>query len=323
MVLRVPQVMLARAADVLPAGPYAYEAKWDGFRCLAVRPAGGRTRLLSRKGTDLTRAFSDIAAAVDRDLPGDRDEIFDGELVVFAGQRLDFSRLQKRLSRRGAALAREMETPAHYVVFDVLAYGEGLTALPYRRRRDQLERVFRDLALGPPLTLCPMTLDRAEAQTWMAEWAAVGIEGCVAKALSQKYEEDRRGWIKVRQRTTHEAIVGAVTGTVRRPAGVLLGRYDSHGRLRYAGRSVPLAKEVREDLAERLVPAADDHPWTGYTFSAAWGSREVLHTTLVMPDIVAEFSGDTAVDQGRWRHPVRLLRLRVDLEPADVPGFGS
>ncbi|MET9462544.1 hypothetical protein ABZY05_47375 [Streptomyces canus] len=33
------------------------------------------------------------------------------------------------------------------------------------------------------------------------------------------------------------------------------------------------------------------------------------------PELVAEFVSDTAVDVGRYRHPVRVVRLRDDLTP--------
>ncbi|MEU6548620.1 hypothetical protein [Streptomyces sp. NPDC046859] len=36
-------------------------------------------------------------------------------------------------------------------------------------------------------------------------------------------------------------------------------------------------------------------------------------------DRLAEFQGDTAVDEGRYRHPVRFVRPRPDLTPTDVP----
>ncbi|MFE9355018.1 hypothetical protein [Streptomyces olivaceoviridis] len=38
----------------------------------------------------------------------------------------------------------------------------------------------------------------------------------------------------------------------------------------------------------------------------------------VVPDVVVEFAGDTAVDEGRYRHPVRYLRVRDDPHPAQL-----
>ncbi|MEU6521109.1 hypothetical protein [Streptomyces sp. NPDC046978] len=58
-------------------------------------------------------------------------------------------------------------------------------------------------------------------------------------------------------------------------------------------------------------------------FTASWGSREPLDITLAAPRLVAEIDADTAMDRGAWRHPVRYLRLRDDIDPSDVPAFGA
>jgi hypothetical protein len=38
----------------------------------------------------------------------------------------------------------------------------------------------------------------------------------------------------------------------------------------------------------------------------------------VQPELVAEIIADRAYEAGRWRHPLPYLRLRGDLEAADV-----
>jgi hypothetical protein len=44
----------------------------------------------------------------------------------------------------------------------------------------------------------------------------------------------------------------------------------------------------------------------------------------VDPQLVAEVSADVALDAaGRWRHPVRWLRLWPDMAPVDVPLFDA
>ncbi|MET7575297.1 hypothetical protein ABZT04_43635 [Streptomyces sp. NPDC005492] len=51
-----------------------------------------------------------------------------------------------------------------------------------------------------------------------------------------------------------------MTGTLKSPATLLLGRYDAIGTLRMIARTTPLPTAVRRDLAHRLVPAGRDHP---------------------------------------------------------------
>ncbi|GGU14383.1 hypothetical protein [Streptomyces lateritius] len=59
-------------------------------------------------------------------------------------------------------------------------------------------------------------------------------------------------------------------------------------------------------------------------FSSAWGTRDVLDTTLVRPGLVAEISADTSVDRGGvYRHPIRYVRLRLDASVEDVARFGE
>ncbi|MFE2378061.1 hypothetical protein [Streptomyces sp. NPDC059398] len=43
--------------------------------------------------------------------------------------------------------------------------------------------------------------------------------------------------------------------------------------------------------------------------------------SCVQPDVVGEFEGDAAIDRGRWRHSVRLTRLRLDRTPESMPAF--
>ena len=118
-------------------------------------------------------------------------------------------------------------------------------------------------------------------------------------------------------------MIGGVTGTLRRPQLLLLGRYDADGRLRSVGRTTPLKQDAARLLAEHLTAAGPEHPWTGVRFAAAWGSREPLNPVLVVPELVAEISADTAIDRGVFRHPLRYARLRLDVTVDDVPRLGE
>ncbi|MET9694481.1 hypothetical protein ABZY81_39765 [Streptomyces sp. NPDC006514] len=85
-----------------------------------------------------------------------------------------------------------------------------------------------------------------------------------------------------------------------------------------------LCRFLDRRVREPLTPAAPGHPWEGVRFSTAWGSRDVLDTTLVQPALVAEVSADRAIDHGGvFRHPFRFLRLRLDVGLEDVPRFGE
>ncbi|MEU4506786.1 ATP-dependent DNA ligase [Streptomyces sp. NPDC024089] len=331
MALRPPvEPMLAQARETVPgpgvlSGPLAFEAKFDGFRALLFIPAspGGPVLLQSRRGSLIQGRFPDLVAAAGQLPPG---LVLDGELVVWSGDRLSFEALQRRAAsgeRTAAQLAAA--APAHYIAFDVLQTdGRELLTEPYEHRRAVLEGLFAEHGLMPPWTLCPMTTDPAVAQEWLASWTEVqGVEGLVIKGLGQIYRPGARGWFKVRRRQTTEALIGGVTGTLARPQLLVLGRIDADGRLRAVGRTTPLKPDAARQVAQHLTPAGPGHPWTGVRFTAAWGSRDALDLILVEPDHVAEISADTALDRGVWRHPLRFVRLRMDVTAADVPLFGE
>jgi ATP-dependent DNA ligase len=209
-------------------------------------------------------------------------------------------------------------------VFDVLDSADGLLLdEPYQARRARLEELFADRVLAAPFVLCPATTNRARAEDWLdPAWGAAGIEGVVVKGLAQKYQPARRGWIKVRSRASAEAVVASVTGRVAAPSTLLLGRYDQAGRLRFIARTVLLSATARREIGGLLYPGGAEHPWQGRRFSAGWGTREAIDHRPVAPDVVVEFAGDAAVDEGRYRHPVRYLRVRDDLDPEQLPPPG-
>ncbi|WP_331732781.1 ATP-dependent DNA ligase [Streptomyces sp. NBC_00015] len=318
----LPDPMLAAPTSDPDLAPgHAAEPKWDGYRALVGRRSGGGVLIRSRAGSDLTGAFPEIVAAA-AGLPD--DTALDGELVVWENDQLAFERLQQRQHRRtGAAAQAAAQWPAHFVAFDLLRLGADRTGQPYRERRRALEELFTGQQLPPPWTLCPSTTDPQQAAEWL-QWSSVGMEGLVFKRLDQTYVPGWRGWRKYRSRHSTEAVIGAVTGTLAAPTTALLGRFDAAGRLQYTGRTTVLNAAARQALAVELQPSRPGHPWTGWTFSAGWGSRQELHVRLVEPVIVAEVAVDVSLDaSGRWRHPVRLMRVRPDLAPSEIPLFGQ
>jgi len=318
--------ILARPATRLPvrAGGFAFEAKWDGYRVL-VFAAPGAVYVQSRRGSDLGPAFPEIVTAAE-ELARAEPCVLDGELVVAnTSGRLDFELLATRARRTGArAAAGAEQQPAHVVLFDCLETGgEVIMRQPYTERRALLEDLFTRQQLHPPWTLCPSTTDRGQAAEWLSpDWAAVGIEGVICKGLKSHYRPGIRGWEKLRSRQTADAVVGAVTGSITLPSTLLLGRWDGGGRLRLVAQTTPMPTPLRRDLGYVLGAGAADHPWRSVSFSS-WHSDKPLHHRCVAPHQVVEFEGDAAVDSGRWRHPVRALRLRPDLGPGELPLFGK
>jgi ATP-dependent DNA ligase len=316
--------MQARAVDHLPApesmpGGACYEAKWDGWRAI-IFAAPGSVFLQSRSLKPLTGYFPDLVAAVRDVLPP--GACADGEVVIWdaAGERTSFALLQRRLTA-GRRLAREAaEHPATLVLFDLLHDGtRPLLRQPLRQRRQRLAALL--VNAPPQLLLCPQTTDPEEAQQWLRDLPAAGIEGLVIKASDGVYEPGRTRWLKLRVRATSGAVVGGITGSTADPQTLLLGRFDATGRLRYIGQTVPLNNQQKRQLTRLLagLPIAEpaDHPWP-VPLPAGWTGhfgREPLSYQPLPPTITVEINTDNAVEtQGCYRHAIRLLRFRSELQ---------
>ncbi|GAA1115098.1 ATP-dependent DNA ligase [Kribbella jejuensis] len=315
---------LARAVDQVPGerampGGSRYELKWDGFRA-GVVCTNGEVLLWSRNGKDFTAKFPDVQAALQAQL--DVDCVLDGELVVWTGDRLDFDALQQRMVNTVATVRKHLapQQPASLVVFDLLAIG-GVDIRPMRwtARRKRLE----DLAKRwqPPVQLSPVTADLSEAREWLNAFKPTGVEGLVVKGATTRYQPGRRDWTKWKTRDSVEAIIGAVTGSLRHPDLLVVGRYRGDD-LEVVGRTTTLTDDQAATIGELLKPAGTRHPWPDQ-LSTHWARGSKTPLIKVQPKIVVEVAADQALQAGHYRHPLRLLRHRTDLDPYDVETLRS
>ncbi len=131
--------MLARTGT-LPRdkGEWAYEIKWDGVRAIGYVD-GGRLRLESRNGNDITPRYPELRAL--GPALGSRDAILDGEVVAFEDGRPSFQKLQGRMHLTSEHAVRRLaqSDPVIYMIFDVLwLEGHSLLELTYEERRAKL-----------------------------------------------------------------------------------------------------------------------------------------------------------------------------------------
>jgi ATP-dependent DNA ligase len=318
--------MLARQIDRLPAGSGAagmlFEPKWDGFRALAMIDRNGGIDLVSRRGKTLKRGFPEVVAAVHAALPA--DTVVDGEIVRWSAEgRLDFGALQHRNTTARPAIAQlAVEEPCHLICFDVLRVaGRDMVGEPLLRRRKVLEDLFADVPGASALALGLQTDDLDTARAWYDDLTPVGVEGIMIKPASSRYRAgDRSVWRKVKHYASTEAIIGGVTGGLDRPAELIVGRYASDsGELIVAGRTVPLHTADSAAVGAVLTRAQVTHPWPEM-LPGGWGSAgRPTDYIRVDPTVVAEIRVDVAIHGDRWRHGLRFLRLRSDLDVSAVP----
>lgn len=290
-----------------------WEPKFDGFRCVT---AGGK--LYSRRGTDLTSFFPDLAPVLAARLPADL--VVDGELCAWdtdAG-RLDFPSLQARMTAGRRIRSVAQRRPAQLVAFDVLAAGdEDLRPRPLRERRRVLEGALSGLA--SPIVLCQQTDEQAVAEEWFRTLTAGGVEGLVIKSADGSYptRDGQRTWWKVKAKATLDMVAIGYTGTATSPSTLVLafpGDVDDDGTPRTAGSTTVLTKAAARLVTPLLRP-------TGASFERTfvWGASAPSTVSVIEP-IVVEVSADASAETGVLRHAARLQRARPDLDVADLDG---
>ena len=294
---------LAKSAKAIPPGDeWAYEPKWDGYRCIAFVD-GEEVFLQSRNGKPLTRYFPEL-----RFPPG--RYVIDGEIVVFGAQgEQDFDLLGQRIHPAASRIAMLAEqTPARFIAFDLLARDdEVLLELPQRERRARLEALVEK-----PLDLTPATTDPAAAEPWLH-----GAEGVIAKDLACPYRPGERvGMVKIKRVRTMDAVVlGWRPGKEPNTLGALiLGLYDEQGNLREIGHSSGFTAQEKRELPAKLAPYETGERGTGEP--SRWRSEKELEWIKVRPELVVEVTFDH-MSNGRIRHNAKVQRWREDKPPRE------
>jgi hypothetical protein len=184
----------ARSSEELPDsdGPWQYEPKWDGFRCLAFK-SGHMVDLRAKSGKPLGRYFPEVTALL-REVAAPQF-VVDGELVMELNGRLAFDALQMRLHPAESRIRKlAAATPARLMLFDMLVAPEGtvLLDMTLRDRRKILETFMKKAAVPKRLLLSPRTTDRSKAAQWLTEAGNGGTDGVMAKRLDDSYTPGER-----------------------------------------------------------------------------------------------------------------------------------
>ena len=320
--------MLAKAVSTIPDLGHT-EPKWDGFRTIVFRD-GDEVELGSRNERPMTRYFPELVEAIKANTP--QRCVLDGEIVVVAGDRLDFDALQQRIhpaESRVRLLARQ--TPASFVAFDVLALDDDdLMGRPFAERRARLVEALADAQ--DPVFVTPATADLGQAQEWFRQFEGAGLDGVVAKPLDGVYAPDKRTMFKIKHERTADCVVagfrwhkvGDVVGSL------LLGLWNDDGRLQHVGVSASFPMARRKSLLDELAPYRDvelaDHPWGEWADQEAhadrrmpgavsrWNAKKDLSFVPLRPELVVEVAYDH-MEGDRFRHTAQFRRWRPDRDP--------
>ena len=282
-----------------PDDGWGFEFKWDGIRSLAY-VEGGRVRLQSRTGEDITPRYPEIHP-MGRAL-GSAEVVLDGEIVALdEGGRPSFEEIQQRMGLTAETeIRRKMkEVPVTYMLFDVL-WQDGHSRMDerYTDRRNALA----SLKLAGPSWQTP-PFEKGGGQTMLEASAKAGLEGIVGKRLDSKYEPGRRSgaWVKVKNRNRQELVIGGwLDGEGKRQGypGALLVGYYKDGKLVYAGKvGTGFTDKILEELNAKLKPLAT----AKNPFGAGAAPPRAAH--FVKPRIVAEFEFVEWTRGGQLRAP--------------------
>ncbi|MDG3015787.1 ATP-dependent DNA ligase [Speluncibacter jeojiensis] len=299
--------MLATAGTVSGLDPdeWAFEGKYDGYRVL-VEVDGGRLRLVSRSGRDLTADYPALAG-LGEDLRNHR-AVLDGELVVTDPSGAPSFALLQDVRRRAEVVL---------YLFDVL-HLDGVSLL--HKRYDDRRRVLESLARMLTRAEVPDRIGGTGAQA-LAESGRRGLEGVVAKRRDSTYLPGRRGsaWIKEKHWNAAEVVIGGFRrgeGSRAATFGSLLLGLPGEGGLRYLGRvGTGFTEAQLSSLAERLGElGCADSP-----FVEELPAADRKDACWVRPELVGEVRYAEQTASGHLRHP-SWRGLRPDKSPGELGG---
>lgn len=170
---------------------FAAEWKWDGIR-VQLSCSGGKSRLYSRSGDEISGAFPDVIEAAQF------DGVIDGELLVGGTSRTNaptrtFSDLQQRLNRKTVTAKMLDDYPVFIRAYDILFDGD-LDVRPetFLARRERLSALVDQLEprrfdLSPLVSFSTWE----ELEKLRAAPPDPVIEGVMLKRLDSSYQAGR------------------------------------------------------------------------------------------------------------------------------------
>jgi len=225
-----PKPQLATVTDKAPEGDdWLHEIKYDGYRLLA-RIEGGKARLITRGGLDWTAKFPELARQLG-ELPIGA-ALIDGELVRLQPDgTTSFAALQD-------AISGDRTQTLTFFAFDLLYQGGwDLTGAALEDRKAALAELIAPNAQG---MLRYSEHQIGQGPAFFRQACNYKLEGIISKRRTEPYRSGRgASWLKVKCRNREEFVIVGFTDPEKSRQGfgaLLLGYYDRHGSLRYAGR---------------------------------------------------------------------------------------
>ena len=293
-------------------GVTVLEHKYDGAR-VQIHKDRDRTRIWSRRLTEVTLSLPEIVAIAQNNLRGD-SFILDAEVVATGsdGRPFPFQELMRRFRRVHEIETAAVEIPLSLYLFDCLYLdGRSLIDESYETRW----RTLAEISTGKYLASRKIVSGKKDAEAFLNEAISAGHEGLMAKALSSAYMPGNRGkhWFKVKPAETIDCVILAADRGSGRRRGWLsnyhLGVADDAGGYAPVGKTFKgLTDKQFGEMTARLqaLQSSDD----GYTVS-------------VTPEVVVEVAYNEIQHSPQYSSGfalrfARIKRIREDKGPGQI-----
>lgn len=247
------------------------EEKFDGERIQAHKE-GYNVKLYSRRLTDVTRQFPDLAENVRRYVRAEK-VILDGEAMAYDFENELFGSFQILMRRRRKYNIKEYrkKIPVRYMLFDVLYVdGESFLHKNYPHRRAMLETLLeKSKYIG--LANRRVSSDMDAIDNFFQECITKNLEGIVCKSCAENsyYKAGGRDWTWIKWKkeyitklrdTFDLVIIGAYAGRGRRSGtyGALLCASYNHDEdifETFTKLGTGFSDEQLADMPEKLADA--------------------------------------------------------------------
>jgi ATP-dependent DNA ligase len=214
-----------------------------------------------------------------------------------------------------------METPATYIVFDLLVNERGvdLTDQTLDERRKALEAFAHVFFVGHErIRLSPRTRDFETAKNWFKRMAGP-LDGVIAKRVDRPYDAgERKAMLKIKNLRTADCVIGGFRYATKskRVGSLLLGLYNREGLLDHVGFCSGIAAADRPALTNKLEDLIEPPGFTGSKPGgpSRWSTERSTEWEPLAPKLVVEVQYDHFSGH-RFRHGTKLLRWRPDKAP--------
>lgn len=307
---KLPKTWKPQLATLTKSAPigeeWLHEVKFDGYR-MACRVDGGDVTFISRNGKDWTKRLQALIEEL-RQLPINA-ALFDGEVVALREDGTsDFQALQNAF-RDGAV------EDLYVYLFDTLHIdGYRLRDLPLVARKERLAALFEGMSSNGRVRYSDHIA--GQGVEFARQACRQHLEGIISKRSDRPYQSGRGyDWLKVKCVKEEEFVIAGFTdpsGSRHGFGALLLGYYDSAGRLQYAGKvGTGFDARTLDSLLKRMQKLQQKEP----AFSDRTHLSATQKTHWLKPELVAQIVYSNRTRDGLLRHAT-FLGLRED-KPAE------